>query len=778
MKKVFLIVLLLFSVITISNIHALSNKNYELEFVDSSHFDLKTGVYKNEVGWITSVRTNIIGGSLNFNNFNNFHIIQFWNKNNSYIGFYSTVNNEYISNNSDKYLGAINSNSFNIPTGSTKFAISANYLNGYTPLPYPNENLLYTDLFLDSPRYTKDNLNMITDPTFEDGGYWNMDVSSLNIDNGTLDFWTKDKYNESVYTIIDNISNRYYIEYDYYSVIQDKRNIVLGNGVKDTYINNQYINNTWLDNHYEYSYPGIPHHNGIFYHQLDSIFDVGVGLNIDGTTPMTVQGSMPSTFTKGIWYVNGYIYDDEQLIYAITPNTTDIYYVIDGDNYVGQYLKWNGYNFYVFNYTGNPKLIISSFPDFDTYGITLPNGIKDTYLSNGRVEKKVGRLVLNGSEDWTYSGTSKYFRLMLNPDPINLPVNDNVRTDVISNLYENGEYGDFLSSATEPRFTYNSTNIPTPYFYIKDTRFTDIASFKAFLGTNNLMIYYQLATPTILNNNSAIISNEPILEATVYREAYPYERRTLYIQDLMTNEKLPLLVNEWQRYLGTTNSTASPFKYGLGTSSNELGYSVSYRNPLLYDYNYFIDNFSSDNGRPFSQLSEVERKLQMRTWIDRDFEWVYQLEQLNFSVNLNTLLDYYTTYLMLADWDIIPVEDFTINNAYYSYESSSDDGRPLNIVIDDWLVDIGVFSGRNLSSDDWIRILIPILIIVVITIIMAIVKVKFMIILIADMFIFIFFALLEKPNSGGWIPLWLILLVSLIMTIIIIITVKGGSKSE
>ena len=104
------------------------------------------------------------------------------------------------------------------------------------------------------------------------------------------------------------------------------------------------------------------------------------------------------------------------------------------------------------------------------------------YSSNGRfyLEKKIGKVVLNGSEYWNIYNSKVYY------STLNL-----LGINALSLLTISTH---FISSKAKTTMLNNHLELyPSEDFR---TRYPDVSSFKQWLSTNNITLYYELATPT------------------------------------------------------------------------------------------------------------------------------------------------------------------------------------------------------------------------------------------------------------------------------------------
>ena len=164
--------------------------------------------------------------------------------------------------------------------------------------------------------------------------------------------------------------------------------------------------------------------------------------------------------------------------------------------------------------------------------VEIPNGVKDELVidkyGNVNLIKNVGKIILDGSEDWTCTNNKVYTLLA----DINLPWCDVTDVpNIISDMFITDKNGNTFS-----RNNIISTYIPTQQYNYQKLVISkydfngDVDMFKSFLSTHNVIVYYQLATPqpislgklsdiiTTLNgtNNISINGNIPTTISTTY----------------------------------------------------------------------------------------------------------------------------------------------------------------------------------------------------------------------------------------------------------------------
>ena len=125
-----------------------------------------------------------------------------------------------------------------------------------------------------------------------------------------------------------------------------------------------------------------------------------------------------------------------------------------------------------------------------------PYGYKDKWY----IEKNIGKVVLDGSRNWTKSGNTNIDRFVLS-GYVNYG-----DTNCFSNYFDNGIYSDTNYTKNQIFLnTYSSTKRIIINYSTVGT--TTLAQFKTWLQSNNTIVYYVLANPTY-----TLIENEELIE--------------------------------------------------------------------------------------------------------------------------------------------------------------------------------------------------------------------------------------------------------------------------
>lgn len=251
--------------------------------------------------------------------------------------------------------------------------------------------------------------------------------------------------------------------------------------------------------------------------------------------PYLYTNNNPITFKAGtyrntsnrmiILYANGYniIYANSTVTFTEDKQVTSAYFRIENGETV--------------NETYYPQIILNSITDTSyepyqsqTYPINLGSmelckiGDYQDYLykENGIWYKygAVGKLDLDGSENWTYNTQYNFFAL-------------NITSIVNDKVYSN--YYLYYPNYASVQGSYGCWTVQNS-FRIKNTDYTTVEGFKAWLSTHNTTIYYVLATPTITEiTDTTLIEQLDNLE-----KAYSYDTQTNISQ---TNQDKPFIIS-------------------------------------------------------------------------------------------------------------------------------------------------------------------------------------------------------------------------------------------
>lgn len=122
---------------------------------------------------------------------------------------------------------------------------------------------------------------------------------------------------------------------------------------------------------------------------------------------------------------------------------------------------------------------------------SLPNGVCDTLnVETGEYVQRIGEIVLDGNEEWSYVELNNTFRTSIVTDKA-VQQNDTTLIYVISDKYTSKSYavswneGKFISLHTNKQIVFRDENFPT------------LVAFKQWLSQNPTTVQYELATPVV-----------------------------------------------------------------------------------------------------------------------------------------------------------------------------------------------------------------------------------------------------------------------------------------
>ena len=147
-------------------------------------------------------------------------------------------------------------------------------------------------------------------------------------------------------------------------------------------------------------------------------------------------------------------------------------------------------------------------------GVKLPNGICDTYNpSTGITVKRVGKIVLDGSEDWYFDTTKT------NTQVFGLRMSDIAMT-------QNNLYCETMRVASGVDAEIIATTSGTLYIALLKTKASTVDELKTYLASNPITVYYELKNP--------IVTTDIVLPNGVHDEYNPltglYTKRVGYVE--------------------------------------------------------------------------------------------------------------------------------------------------------------------------------------------------------------------------------------------------------
>lgn len=149
--------------------------------------------------------------------------------------------------------------------------------------------------------------------------------------------------------------------------------------------------------------------------------------------------------------------------------------------------------------------------------------------NKGKITRRCGRIVLDGTEGWYYEPNSEYFALSKTASAMNGKLNSNLKCS------------HYIFNTALLNYTVRTGN--SYYIQIKDERYTTVEAWKAYLAKQYangtpVTVIYELATPVIKNIDC---SNKIVQYAD---ETTVYNRDGAKIEVALTNNKAISEVNE------------------------------------------------------------------------------------------------------------------------------------------------------------------------------------------------------------------------------------------
>ena len=248
------------------------------------------------------------------------------------------------------------------------------------------------------------------------------------------------------------------------------------------------------------------------------------------------------------------------------------------------------------------------------------------YKDKWYMYKAIGKVVLDGTENWQYISVTQgsLFR------------SNNAITDAMVNttfVPMSNYYKGIAFNVSQQRQNYEFyINYNLNYVDLIDNRYTDANSYKTWLGTNNVSIYYALATPTVEQIEDADILNQlsqiellqgtnnimlsspylPFIMTLHYNYNYERENKISYIDYLVPNNIIVANTPQGDQAFRISNVENTNRK--IKVKANHVFYDS--QNYLIRD-SYVVDkncndaldhlNSATDNTSPFTTISDITK---------------------------------------------------------------------------------------------------------------------------------------------------------------------------
>ena len=280
----------------------------------------------------------------------------------------------------------------------------------------------------------------------------------------------------------------------------------------------------------------------------------------------------------------------------------------------------------------------------------LPNGVKDT-VENGKVIRRVGKIVLNGSETYhliqvmTNDTTALFYNQNLKTlAKLNGGENGNVLSDIFIQLPGYDVYYNYCTKT--PTFYISNTN--NLYFRISKTSLSSVTvdGFKTWLSKNLVTVYYELATPT----------EEP-LDNTNYtyypcHDSFNTSCSSLYVTDgynkidVLNNVKSSDNIIETSYRVIENNSEIEDAHYKPSVNGKELSYVIPKGKNKINMFDYTLNESSNKCIVYRNENKLVVSTVESSKWAF-PIRWYIRLKpNSSYTISANVESEYLTNYLI------------------------------------------------------------------------------------------------------------------------------------
>lgn len=265
MKKLIIVLLLLFSTIPLVNINAdIVEASYDLTYTHGYWYDLYDGTFEANPNFSVTNRNKILYGSLILDSIDTFHHLIYFDKNLKMVGYMNTALTDLET---DLFIDNITSFTPDIPSNVVYFALMGfyPYLNS-TPIPEISNltlgqvfggtydlddtfNVLSSSSFLDldiaelnnhTLREVFETNQLLTNSDFDNSTLWTTASASLNINNGIAGILATAQFGGLVKVPSPVISGNYYYIVTKIKSDSNQVRLLFGSSSKPHSGNNQY----------------------------------------------------------------------------------------------------------------------------------------------------------------------------------------------------------------------------------------------------------------------------------------------------------------------------------------------------------------------------------------------------------------------------------------------------------------------------------------------------------------------------------------------------------
>ena len=339
--------------------------------------------------------------------------------------------------------------------------------------------------------------------------------------------------------------------------------------------------------------------------------------------------------------------------------------------------------------------------------------VKDTLIVNpngtAAIEKRIGKVVLNGSESITMRGTSgKFFEIKINQS-FKRPSANFIEGDIKCDYFKTLKY---YSDGVNDLFGIKD-GIAIPYadtyntFYFGTEKISDtmtLDNFKSWLSNNNVTVYYVLETPEKISLAKVDIplfeniNNLTLLEDLETDTSIKYLLKTPISEDYITrheaNAKIEItkdsitqLANETETNLNSVNQKYAETKL----ASDGLSISVADIQKNVNSQQEDISNINSNVNKTNSELNNLKNNINSTNEVVTKMNYSFGTKELTINKetdpvntgisNKGMIVRNYTTIKTVANDKGLGTDDLIVTNTaqigYLKFMKSTDENGKL-----------------------------------------------------------------------------------------------------
>lgn len=321
---------------------------------------------------------------------------------------------------------------------------------------------------------------------------------------------------------------------------------------------------------------------------------------------------------------------------------------------------------------------------------SLPNGTSnDLDIVDGQVviNERVGKVVLDGSENWELKQNKQYmFQLLL--DNISLLLNTTTKGTIISDYFPT-----MTPSLIWAENIDGITNLSDAHYIrikFKDSPYTTVENFKTWLSENPVTVYYELAEP-----RQIILSNVqiPLFEGI---------NHVSLVEDIETNTSIKFLCETPYSEYYATRQEVKTTKNDLQSEIKETADSIKSSVSATYSTKEETSEakqgaIDSANSNTTEKLKEYSTTTEMNTAIEQ------KVSQESASIKSNISATYSTkTETAAAKTDAINSANSSTDNKLKSYSTTTQMNNAITQKVTETTNEINLEVAKKVNEDDFI----------------------------------------------------------------------------